>query len=92
MLFNINQNVRVKLNDYGRKIHKEYFDHLAEGLNTSLKYAPPKEDAEGWSSWQLWHLMRVFGPYLWVGGKVPFDNWIFLPAEHLHLPDDIEKC
>lgn len=32
-----------------------------------MPYTPPKEDAEGWSEWQLWSLMQQLGNYIQLG-------------------------
>lgn len=52
MKFNINDNVRVKLTRHGRDILKS---------NHGDFHIPKKEDADGWSSWQLWILVQEFG-------------------------------
>lgn len=56
--FNINDTVRVKLTDHGRRI--------LEGQTH------PKEDSEGWSEWQLWMLFQDFGGHVYWGCKAPF--------------------
>ena len=60
MKFNINNDVKVKLNDKGRKI-----------TNFTVK-----EDKDGWSKWQLWDLMSTFGKYISLGCATPFDTEI----------------
>ena len=59
--FNANEYVRVRLTDAGRaEIHKQ-----RDALAASFPYANfdlwPVEDAEGWSQWQLWDLMKRLG-------------------------------
>lgn len=76
MKFNINHKVKVRLTDIGRTIHRKDFDQL--GMK-SLNYAPPEEDSRGWSEWQLWELMRLFGPHLYNGCCVPFETEIKIP-------------
>jgi repressor LexA len=71
MEINLNDKVRVKLNDLGREIHKKENDDHPE-------YQPPEEDENGWSEWQLWTLMRTFGPHMNLGVKVPFETTIEL--------------
>ena len=80
MEFNINEKVRVKLTDHGRAVHAD--DHAAFWANTRLPlkkcpaYTPPKEDAEGWSEWQLWILMEAFGPHIHMGFPNCFETTI----------------
>lgn len=75
MRFNINENVKVRLTDYGRRLHKENWSRLVAmaGRPKGWDYSPPKEDAEGWSEWQLWTLMQELGPHIHMGGDNPFD-------------------
>lgn len=69
--FNINNKVRVKLTDRGRKIHFDNFKELK-----LFQYSPPKEDEDGWSEWQLWVLMQEFGKHLENGCNIPFETEI----------------
>lgn len=62
--FNVNDHVRVKLTDVGRR-------HLTLPVNQPRTVT---EDADGWSRWQLWDLMHTFGEVVYMGGAVPFDT------------------
>lgn len=73
--FNINQYVRVKLTPFGRRIHLFTYTQLPD------KYTPPKEDEAGYSEWQLWNLMQIFGPYIKLGGEQPFDADILIDTK-----------
>jgi hypothetical protein len=66
--YNINHNVRVRLTGRGRKILRQTGPHDSK--------ATP--DADGWSEFQLWHLMETFGPHLYLGCEVPFNPDIVL--------------
>lgn len=70
--FNINNVVKVKLTDLGRKI-------LAADTH---RYIVLKEDRAGWSEWQLWELMQVFGPHLYMGASLPFEAEITLTGHN----------
>jgi hypothetical protein len=66
--FNINEYVKVKLTDAGRKeLKKQHTDLYSRYHQTIPEYQPPKEDEEGYSKWQLWHLMSTFGDKLYLG-------------------------
>jgi hypothetical protein len=75
MEFNLNETVKVKLNDHGRSILRENHDrfigthHVPEKM---VKYTPPKEDENGYSSWQFWHLMKEFGQHMGLCEEPPF--------------------
>ncbi len=78
MKFNINQYVRVRLTDAGRAAHRKWWDDLFQSPQLKSKYSPPKEDAEGWSRWQLHILMHELGPALCPGFPVPFETEIII--------------
>lgn len=83
--FNVNDNVRVRLTDRGRAIHRDRFRKLNAvlPLNANYKYTPPKEDNEGWSTWQMWNLMSIFGDYLGQGQELPFETTIEIVLEEV---------
>ena len=75
MEFNVNEKVRVILTDHGRAMHRA--DHEKFWLSVRLEvppYTPPKEDADGWSEWQLCELMEAFGPHTHLGSKICFET------------------
>lgn len=82
MRFNINNEVKVRLTDAGREAHRKNYEELKTFGLERLKaaewhnYTPPKEDADGWSRWQLWDLMRQFGPHITHGMSTPFETEI----------------
>ncbi|MBB3020702.1 hypothetical protein FHR70_003788 [Microvirga lupini] len=74
-LFNLNHEVKVKLTHVGKLIlEREYYD-----IKTS--------DADGWTKWQLWELMSLFGKYLYNGCDVPFETTIELLTPPTGLPE-----
>lgn len=78
--FNINDKVRVRLTDHGhfvhRKSHEQLVGHMRPGIRDEFPYIPPIEDSDGWSEWQLWDLMRTFGPHIWMTGEMCFATGI----------------
>lgn len=76
--FNLNDEVKVKLTDKGREIHRKQFDDLVEGLAPchGMVYRPKEEDSEGWSTWQLWNLMHLYGEHCYNGCDIPFETTI----------------
>lgn len=66
MKLNINDRVRVRLTEAGRK-------HL-KTLNDKNPYKiRVKGDLYGWSEWHLWELMQIFGSEIYMGCDVPFE-------------------
>jgi len=82
MEFNINETVRVKLTPRGRKVHRQ--DHInfwSQFPGKKCEYRPPVEDEEGWSRWQLWCLMKEFGPHVDMGMDLCFETVIDIPIK-----------
>ena len=88
MKFNINNSVKVKLTDFGRKVHRENMNRIFEFVpqyRTDKYYNrhyKPKEDSAGWSTWQMWDLMSNFGHCIRLGGEVPFETEIEILDEN----------
>lgn len=91
MDFDINNLVRVKLTDKGRALHAA--DHALSCLSEGQKipYKPRKEDAEGYSEWQLWELMAAFGKHLGNGFDMPFNQFIEFPAPAQPNPSNEQR-
>ena len=81
--FNLNHQVRVKLTPRGRAILER--TNAAYRATLGGEWPLPKEDAEGWSTWQLWSLMEELGPHISMGVSVPFETEI-----ELLLPGDAQ--
>lgn len=64
MKFNINSEVKVKLTKYG----------LGTLANLPGKPSHLETDTDGWSTWQLWYLMKVFGPFINMGSPLLFET------------------
>lgn len=77
--FNVNEKVRVKLTARGRELHRKNHEGFWQGSGFAPGYEPVPEDAAGWSEWQLWELMREYGPHMYNGCKVPFETTIQIP-------------
>lgn len=77
MRVNINDFVRVKLTKRGREI-MERWSLDTSGSDARTKFVEPS----GWTSWQMWELMKVFGPHLAMHEESPFDsNIISIPEK-----------
>ena len=80
--FNLNQNVRVQLTEEGREIHRKGYEDLVKQFpNISYEYEVPKEDKDGWSKWQMWNLIQIFGSHIAMGIASPFNTTIILETE-----------
>lgn len=79
MRFNINRTVKVRLTEHGRAIHRKNHDELMGEIASEYPYTPPVEDSAGWSTWQMWVLMREFGPFIGNGFVAPLETEIEIP-------------
>lgn len=79
--FNINCCVRVKLTEYGKNcLARNHFEDVYPTTQFPPPVKYPREDADGWSRWQLWDLMYQLGK--WCGsGKNPFETEIQIEME-----------
>lgn len=69
---NVNQFVEVRLTDLGRTVHENYHNDAFRKVLDRFPYEGVEEDEDGWSRWQLWELMAIFGPHFGLGQAVPF--------------------
>jgi hypothetical protein len=58
---NLNCRVKVKLTDRGKAIY------LAQFQSSTLPYPDMRKDSNGYTEFQLWHLMATFGEYMTIG-------------------------
>jgi len=83
MNFNINDYVSVRLTTHGQRVYAAYktkqdADIRAAGVEPDWPDRHP-ETPSGWSQWQLWELMMIFGPHLSHGGPLMFNTTIIIP-------------
>ncbi len=84
--FNINHKVKVKLTEEGRKILKAEGEVLIKIYPdmkefAELNYMLPEIDEDGYSTYQLWDLMKTFGDHMYNGCSVPFETEILILTE-----------
>ena len=68
--FNVNDIVRVKLTQVGLNIIRKKEDCYRHLKISGIKR---KKDKEGYTKFQLWELMSLFGDHLYNGCDVPFN-------------------
>ena len=78
MIFNINDEVRVKLTSFGHELMRKNWDAVFKG-DAAFPYKRPEEDAEGYSCHQLWRLMQEFGEHIGNGKPLLFSTNIEIP-------------
>lgn len=80
--FNINHYVRVKLTEQGLAIHKADHMKIFSGCLKTYPYKEPYTDHDGYSRWQLWNLMHIFGSKCYNGCNPPFETEIIIEHEN----------
>ncbi len=80
---NINDKIKVKLTEHGRSILNKDVTNtvgMLKGFNIS-DYSPYHTDDEGYTEFQLWDFMRIFGSHFWNGCPQIIENneIIFMP-------------
>lgn len=75
---NTNDYVFIKLTVAGKnELMRQHEEFNKEFNNILGDYIQPKEDVEGWSKWQLHHIMNKFGHMMHVGvDDIPFETVI----------------
>lgn len=72
MLVNLNDDIKVKLTDFGKEIFYKKLDEFDKRLVSS---ALLEEDENGWTKFQLWEFMNIYGKYLYNGAtKLPIEG------------------
>lgn len=65
---NLNNLIKVKLSDYGKEIYYHQFDGLNEYFgNNIIEPHFPTVDEYGYSEFQLWDFMHIYGEYMKMG-------------------------
>ena len=69
---NVNNRVKVKLTEDGQAIVREHYAKI-------LGYAAGvMADEEGYTSFQVYEFMKIFGNHMSLGRKLPFDACILI--------------
>ena len=88
MLFNMNDYVKVKLNEQGYEILKQF---CGEYYNTDVNSYVQRDD-KGYISFQMWEFMHIFGNFVNLDEEsLPFDKCILLPFENDEVEYSIES-
>lgn len=65
---NLNDVIKVKLTDYGKDIFYHQYDELNNRIIANggkpLERRYPDVDADGYSRFQLWHFMKLYGEHM----------------------------
>jgi hypothetical protein len=74
---NCNEDVYVRLTAQGRECVKSHFENmdLPSDIKKENFVSYTQADDEGWSKFQLWNLMKIFGSLMYMGSVTqPFEH------------------
>ena len=67
---NLNEPIKIKLTDWGKEIYYHQYDRINEHLGKEIhKPEFPKEDENGYTEFQLWRFMELYGRYMGMVSK-----------------------
>ena len=70
MRINLNERVKVALTDYGKDIYYHQFDEFNRHLGREVcKPSFPRVDEDGYTEFQLWAFIELYGPYIGIAKK-----------------------
>jgi repressor LexA len=81
MKINLNDIVKLKINQKGIDILRKNHDELKATFPKLGEFMPPASDAEGYYHMQLWSVMETFGPHIHIGFNIPIETEIVVPNE-----------
>lgn len=96
MQLNLNETIKVKLTPFGAEIYYHKNDELIErlqsrGLQPRIEQRMPPIDREGFTEFQLWDFMNIYGDYFeWGAPDVIEDNTIYIVNERYKSNE--ERC
>jgi len=82
--FNINDYILVRLNESGYNhlatVHNKYCGQIADWEKREGKYYKSNADENGYTKFQMWHFIELFGPVTGITSPMYFDTTILIEA------------
>ena len=67
---NLNESIKVKLTDWGKEIYYHQYDRINQIAGREIgKPMFPKEDENGYTKFQLWCFMELYGEHVGMAKK-----------------------
>lgn len=79
---NINNKIKVKLTDFGKSILDKEVNKLKQISEAPDNYTPYETDDNGYTEFQLWQFMSIFGDSLYNGNRQIIENNEILVEAH----------
>lgn len=83
--FNVNCYMAAKLTDHGKDIYYHQWDELNKFHGKEvIKPTYPEVDENGYTEFQWWDFMRIFGPHMFCGADlVVKKNYVYIDEKFL---------
>lgn len=82
---NLNEKIKVKLTDYGKDIYFHRFDYVNKmARQTVIKPRFPDVDSDGYTSFQLWDFINIYGGHFVLGSS----QNVICPLEIVYTDDE----
>lgn len=83
---NLNESIKVKLTDLGKDIYYHRFDDVNKAWGREVcKPTMPKTDADGYTTFQLWSFIELYGNHI---GMMKLN--VIMPLEFVYEEGDVE--
>lgn len=83
--FNINDKVKVKITDMGYNIWLDWENQFIKFSSTipvtTIEELKAKADKDGYTKFQMWDMMSIFGSHMNMGFENPIESNIILLSE-----------
>jgi len=85
MTFNVNDYVFVKLTDHGREVLRQLRVRRSllmsmQGIESVFELYPESTEFPGYTRFQMWELMSIFGEHCFNGAELVFETEIKLTS------------
>lgn len=71
---NLNEPIKVKLTQLGKDIYYHRFDSINRAIGEDIcKPSYPVEDEDGYTEFQLWYFMNLYGDFIDIGSSDVID-------------------
>ena len=92
VLINMNRKVKVKLNEYGIQIYSDRYNKVNSlAGKIVIPSTDPIIDDKGFTEFQLWELMHLFGEYIMIGCKIPFETVLYFDGNDIKEVETVTK-
>lgn len=78
---NLNDWIKVKLTAHGKDIHRRWKSQIAHLLKTSKVDIEPETDEDGYTKYQLWQFIELFGQYIGMGEDAVIMPLVIVPVD-----------